>query len=608
MNWLSLIVSLFIAGIAGYFIARIKPSFGAWVTMAASCAALLLILFGGDAMSAGPAWGLIRFKATPLGWFFSLTIILVFGMNGIANLAAMSQQHRAPVYTMLYLFALGAALGVFAAENWLALFIFWEIAVWSSTFTIGLGHGRKGSVTYFSMSLLGSLMMLFAILAMGSAYQTFLIQESLTAALQDPGPALMVFLLMLGSSMVKLGIMPFHIWMPLAYSEAPEAFAPALAGGLSKLGAFTAFLVSAFLPISGFMSGTWQVKGLPVLSYGLVVLASASIVFGTLMAIRQEDAKKLLAYSSAANGGYIIIGIMMGTSMSVSGALVHLLAHALATAAAFSVLAVIARQTGTTRMDQLGGLAHRMPLTFLAFLTAILSLVGLPPMLGFVSKWLILQSLASQGLFLPAAAVVFGSIGSLLYAFRILSTVFLGQLKPRHKALREAPPSVLIPLALLSGTTLCLGAYPTELVNYTAKIEASLGMSNTVQTAGFSIQGINGNLNALLILGAFLIGLVIALGIFFKAPRSRKVDLMDTYTAGEFIYSPELYHYGTQFAAPFERIYEKLPNVSRVYEVLAGLADDLGNLVKYLFFSPMPSRTALWISVVTIILIWGEVL
>lgn len=608
MNWLSLIVSLFLTGIAGYFIARIKPSLGAWIAMAASCAALLLVLLGGDALPGGPAWGLIRFEVTPLGWFFSLLIILVFSTNGIGSLAVKGRQHREPVYTMLYLFALAASLGVFAAENWLALFIFWEIAVWSSTFAIGLGNGRKGSVSYFGMSLLGSLMMLFAILAMGSAYQTFQVREALTAALQNPGPALMVFILMLGSSMVKLGIMPFHIWMPPAYTEAPDEFAPALAGGLSKLGAFTAFLVSAYLPIYGFMGGSWRVKGLPALSYGLVLLASASIVFGTLMAIRQEDAKKLLAYSSAANGGYIIIGILMGTSMSVSGALVHLLAHALATTTAFSVLAVIVRQTGTSRMDALGGLAHRMPLTFLAFLTAILSLVGLPPMLGFVSKWLILQSLASQGLFLPAAAVVFGSIGSMLYAFRILSTVFLGQLKPRHRALRESSPGVLLSLAILSGATMGLGVYPSGLIQYTAKIEASLGMSETVQTAGLSIRGINGNLNALLIMGAFLIGMVIAGVIFFKAPRSRKVDLMDTYTAGEFIYSPELYHYGTQFAAPFERIYEKLPSISRVYAALASITDDLGNLVKYLFFSPMPSRTALWISVVTILLIWGEVL
>ncbi len=606
MNIIHLILGLFLAGIAAYGIGRLKPAAASWLTLAASWAALLILFLGGDTLAGGNAWGLLAFKMTPLGWFFSMTLLFVYSTNTFFNLSVPAAPTRQAAYPMLYLISLASTIGVFSAENWLALFIFWEIVLWSSTFMIGFGKPGRGSIIYFGMSLLGSFMMLFAILVMGTAYQTFEVKGALMAAAQSPGPALLVFLLMLFSAMVKLGITPFHIWMPEAYHEAPDHFAPVLAGGLSKLGAFTALMVTSFLPASTLMAQPWQVRGLPLLTYILLTVSAVSIVIGTLMAIKQEDAKKLLAYSSVANSGYIMIGMLMGTPMSVSGALVHLLAHALATTVTFMVMAAVARQTGTTRMDELGGLLHRMPITFLAFLTAILSLVGLPPMLGFVSKWLILQSLASQGLFLVAAAAIFGSIGSLLYAFRILSTVFLGQLKPKHRQVREAPAVLLIPLLLLSGVTLVLGIYPYGLVQYTAKIENSLGFADTVQITGLSIQGNNGNLNALLIMGAFAIGFLIALGIFLKAPKSRKVDLMDTYTGGEFIYSPELYSYSTNFFAPLERVYAGLPEISRLYEALANRVRDLGTLVQYLFFSPLPSRTALLISVVTILLIWGE--
>lgn len=606
MTIMLLLASLAGAALLAYFAARYKAEAGAWLTLLASMFALAVLWMGGDTLASGQAWGLMSFRMNPLGWFFSLVLVAIYGAGAFGHLKPQKVLSQPASFYFLYLLSLMATLGVFTSAHWLALFIFWEVSVWSTSFLIGYGKKGSGAVTYFGMSLLGSFLMLFAILIMAVSYQSFSVDGALLAAGQGGGPALLVLLLMLVAAMIKLGLVPFHHWMPEAYDQSPRIFAPVLAGGLAKMGAFMAMMVTTLLPMESLFAGLGRWQGMALPTYGFLVLAALTVVVGTLMAIKQEDAKRLLAYSSVANSGYIMMGLLMGGPMSTSGALIHVLAHALATSVAFMVLAAVSAQTGTTRMDQMGGLIHRMPKSFVVFLVAILSLVGLPPTMGFISKWLILQSLASRGLFFIAAAAIFGSIGSLLYAFRILSAVFLGQLKPEHQKVTESSWTFLVPTSLLALASIYFGGNPYGLVDYTAKIQASLGMEETIQTSLQGILGSNGHLNARLILGAFAIGLAIAAGVFLLAPKSKKVGLMDTYTAGEFIYSPELYHYGTDFFAPLSRIYEKHPQISKLYETLASRVRDIGTFIKYLVFSPLPSRTAVLITVFTILLMWGE--
>jgi NADH-quinone oxidoreductase subunit M len=161
-------------------------------------------------------------------------------------------------------------------------------------------------------------------------------------------------------------------------------------------------------------------------------------------------------------------------------------------------------------------------------------------------------------------------------------------------------------MIILSGISLFYGVFPTSLIDYTAKIEKALGFKEVIETTGLVIEGNNGDLHATLITGIFAFGFIIALAIFMIAPKSRKVGLMDTYTAGEFLYTPELYHYSFSYYAPFERLYAKHPDIVALYAGLVQRMTDFGKFIRFIFFSKRPATGVLWILITLILLVWGE--
>jgi len=259
-------------------------------------------------------------------------------------------------------------------------------------------------------------------------------------------------------------------------------------------------------------------------------------------------------------------------------------------------------------MSELGGLIHRMPITYLVYLIAIISMAGIPPMAGFISKWMIFQSMVGKGMIFVATAAFFGSIGSFLYVFRPLSAVFLGQLSTKHKKLKEAPVLMIIPMIILSLATVLYGVVPNMVLKIFSGIETSIGMKG-LQLAGTQISGTNGILDPTIIAIMFGFGFVIALVLFLIHPKSRKVELMDTYTASEFIWTPELLHYASNFYAPFERLYENAPDTEKWYGALIKKIEELGQFVSYSLFSYKPSTIIFYIMTMLIgLLVWGGVL
>lgn len=610
MTVLSIVIALALCGFLAYILTKMNKGLGAWVTIVATLAVLAIFLIQGDSIADNDALGIVQFTVTPLGWFFTITMLIVYSMVSFFNPYWMKKMMYPETYNMLYLLSLAGTIGVFFADNFIVLFIFWEIVVWASMFIVPFGKSRKASVVYYAMSTFGSFTMLYAIFMLYSAYDSFRIETVLGKVAEDPQMAVIAFILILLAGMVKLGVFPFHIWLPLAHGNAPDTFSPILSGGLVKLGAFAAIMVSTVLPANEAFSGQYTIFGVPVLIYILLVIASISVIIGTLHAIAQNDAKKLLAYSSVANAGYILIGVMLADNISMSAALMHIFAHAIASAAAFLAIGAVSYRTGTTKMNELGGIIHRMPITYLVYLIAIISMAGIPPMAGFISKWMLYQSLADKGLFFIAGAAFFGSIGSFLYVFRPLSAVFLGQLKPQHRDIKEAPVLMVIPMIILSLLSLVFGVVPNLMVEYIQKINVSLGILEEGDTIvnGLVIQGTNGNLDATLITGIFGFGFVIALIIFLAGPKAKKVGLMDTYTAGEFIYSEELYHYSYRFYAPVVRLYEKHPKITNLYIALVRRIVDVGEFIRYWVFNVIPGRGVLLLTVTLILLLWGETL
>ena len=599
-----IVAGLVLSALLAYVLTKVNKKLGAWITVLASIAALIFVYMLQGAIGTSDSLGFLKFTLTEYGWFFSVVMLIVFACVSFFNVYWMERIIHPAAYNFLYIMVLAGTLGAFSAKDFIGLFVFWETIVWGSMFIIPFGKSRKASVIYYAFSVFGSLSMLYGIFYLYSKIGSFDIQYVLAEAAKNPTYALVAFITIGIAGMVKIGVFPFHLWLPEAHGNAPDTFSPILSGGLVKAGGFAMFLAIAVLPTHRAFASFVQVMGMPLANYILTLLGGISIVAGTLMAIKQEDFKRLIAYSSVANGGYILIGLAMAESLSVGGAFMHIFAHALASAAAFLSVAAVTHRTGTTKMSELGGLIHRMPLTYLVYLIAIISMAGIPPMSGFISKWMLFQSMIDKGMVFVAAAAFFGSIGSFLYVFRPLSAVFLGQLAPKHENVKEAPALMQIPMIILSLLTLAFGIYPRPVLEIISKIEVSVGMSG-LRFDGTKILGINGVLDPTIVVLMFGLGFVIALVLFLLHPKSKKVGLMDTYTASEFIYTPELMHYAHNFYAPFERLYENAPSAATWYGMLIRKIEEIGRLVSYSFFSYKPSIAILWIAVATIGLLWG---
>jgi len=604
----TIILGLLVCVVLAYFLTKLNKKLGAWVTVKASILALVAMYLLKSDIGMTQSLAFLDFKITDYGWFFSVIMLAVFACVSFFNIFWMDKMVHPAGYNALYLLALVGTLGAFLAKDFIVLFVFWETIVWASMFIIPFGKSRVAAVVYYAFSAFGSLCMLFGIMYLYSNTGTFVIEDALAKAALNPTTALVAFVTIGIAGMVKLGVFPFHLWLPRAHGNAPDTFSPILSGGLVKAGGFAAFLVVAVMPSYEAFAQQIHVNGIPLTNFIFIALGAVSIIVGTLMAIKQDDFKRLIAYSSVANAGYIIIGLAMGTELSIGGAFMHIFAHALASAAAFLAAAAVSYRTGTTKMSELGGLIHKMPITYLVYLIAIISMAGIPPMAGFISKWMLFQAMIGKGMVFVATAAFFGSIGSFLYVFRPLSAVFLGQLSTKHKKLKEAPVLMIIPMIILSLATLLYGVVPNMVLKIFSGIETSVGMKG-LQLAGTQISGTNGILDPTIIVIMFGFGFVIAMILFLIHPKSRKVELMDTYTASEFVWTPELLHYSSNFYAPFERLYENAPDTEKWYGALIKKIEELGQFVSYSLFSYKPSTIIFYIMTMLIgLLVWGGVL
>jgi NADH-quinone oxidoreductase subunit M len=590
--------------LTSYVLSRKQPTWGAYFTILASLAGLVSVYFLRNSIGITESFYYLNFRITTIGWYFAMILLTVYFTSAFFNPFWMDQLIYPAAYNSLYLLSLVGTVGLFFAQDLLTLFICWETAVWSSMLIVQQGKSRQAAWVYFVVSAIGSMATLFAVLLSIFLSGTSDITGALAYFATAPVAGALVFGAFILAGLTKIGIFPFHVWLPLAHGSAPHTFSPVLSGGLVKMGAYIAYLSVAVFPAYQVFGDSLKIQGVPLPIYGLMLLGAVSIVYGTLRAIQQEDAKRLLAYSSVANGGYILIGILMMDQMAFAGGLMHILNHAVASAAAFLAIAAVAKRTGTTKMSELGGMIHRMPITYTVYLIAIISMAGIPPMGGFVSKWLIFQGLSNSGFILLATAAAFGSIGSYMYVFRPLSAVFLGQLAPKYVHIKEANPVMVTAMLILTAMSLLLGVLPNIVLKTIAKIQIELGI-NPILINGTATMTNNGSVDMLQVFTVFGFGFLLILILFLVLPKSRRVGLMDTYTSAEFIHTPELLHYGHRFYAPFERLYEKWPSILPLYRRASMKLSELGEWAENFFFHPEPNRAVVWIVVVAIIVIVG---
>jgi multicomponent Na+:H+ antiporter subunit D len=255
--------------------------------------------------------------------------------------------------------------------------------------------------------------------------------------------------LFLGGVFIKGGIIPFHAWLPEAYSEAPAPVSVFLAGIVTKtLGIYA--LIRIVNSIFGFSDNIGAL---------LMFAGSVSIVLAALGAIAQNDFKRVLAYSSISQMGYIVLALGAATPLGLAAAMFHFFNHSIFKMLLFINSAAVEEQTRTRNLASLGGLAKRMPVTGVTSVIASLSAAGVPPLAGFWSKLLIVIALMVSGHPVHAAIAVLASILTLAYLLSIQNKVFFGPLEATWQQVREAGWGLLVPAVILALITVGVGIF-----------------------------------------------------------------------------------------------------------------------------------------------------
>jgi multicomponent Na+:H+ antiporter subunit D len=252
---------------------------------------------------------------------------------------------------------------------------------------------------------------------------------------------------------IKLAVFPLHIWLPNAYTYAPAVVTAFLAATATKVAYYVLvrFVFSVFGVHLAFRELHLDVVLLP--------LAILAMFAGSVVAIFQDDIKRMLAYSSVAQIGYMVFGLSLASESGLTGGIVHLFNHALMKSGLFLVMACVLLRTGSTRLEAMQGLGRRMPLTMAAFVLGGLSLVGVPATVGFVSKWFLVKGALEAGMWPLAVLVLLSSLLALVYIWRVVEVAYFRSPRTDVPEVREAPLSMLVPTWLLIGGTLVFGLY-----------------------------------------------------------------------------------------------------------------------------------------------------
>ncbi len=504
------------------------------------------------------------------GLLFSIIILGLAVLAGFYSLPYMKGKDNLGFFYMNYLLSIFGMMGIVMAKDLVTFFIFWEIMTWSSYLIVVYNgnNANKIGIKYIVFSALGAYSMLMAIVMVYSQLHSFAIADLAAGFTTMPaGYQIAIALLLMTGFAVKAAMMPLHVWAPDAYSNSPMSYTAMFSGALSKMGVYGLVIVFVTM-VSHLPQNIW-------IRETIAWLGAITAVMGTLYAIFQDDAKRLLAYSSIAQLGYIITGVAIGTSEAMIAALMLAVLHGIFKANLFMVVGAVERQAGTTDLTVLTGLIRKMPWTFLSALIAVIALAGVPPLAGFVGKWMLYESLITNSNYILVIVIFFSSTAAFLYAYKILYGIFLGQEEPEYKDVKEAPALMVIPMLILSTLLLFLGTFPGYLFKYIDNALVVMGYPVSQNkwwemSAIFNDWGnkVNLDLVAYAVLTVFI---TIAVILFYRWKNTRYVTTKDLSSCGEMPKDDENYSFKLDFYKPFERAISPLLKykISKYYDEFA---------------------------------------
>lgn len=347
------------------------------------------------------------------------------------------------------------------------LYVFVEIASIAAYVLVASGRGARSLIAGFNYLVLGSIAAGFIVLGIGYLYVatgTLNMGELAVMLPASYGLATVhaAFLFLMIGFSIKVAFFPLHLWLPDAYTESPSVVTILIATATSKVTAYAMIRIifSVFTP-------QYITESFPVTEM-ILIIAAIAIIAGAVLAIAQDNLKRMLAYSSISQMGYIMFAIGIANQIALEGGLLHIMAHAVMKGCLFMIAGIIIYRTGITRIHQMSGLSRMMPLTCAAFVLAGASMIGIPPTIGFMSKYYLVLGAVEAGQYLAAGVLLIGSLLAAVYIWRVIEIMYFGD--SHEGALHsgpEAPLSMLVPVLILAASCLLLGLFvdiPLEII------------------------------------------------------------------------------------------------------------------------------------------------
>lgn len=416
-----------------------------------------------------------------------VAIIYILSLAAIVySFEYMKKEENLGAYYALLVLYIAGMVGVVLAGDLVQFYIFWELMLIPSYFIIAQWGSKPNAVKiafkYFIFTHVGAMAILIGIGGLWAfGGNTFTIANLVIgSSVASLTIRLLTILFLLGFA-VKMAIFPLHTWLPDTHGEAPTPISAILSGVMIETAAYA--IVRICIDVFGERGmGGWM-------SWVLIGFAVFTMLYGGLMALAQKDTKRLFAFSSISQMGYIFFGLGSFTLFGTLGSTFHIVSHALAKGSLFMVAGILMTQIGHHKgreIKKLGGLALKMPITAVIAMVAALSLAGLPPLAGFMSEWIIFSGGLELGLAETASrtanvmgilAVIFAILSTALtatYVLLFMKDAFLGPVQEEYKDIKDPSPYMWVPLVILAVLSFVIGILPRSVITFLEGVVTTL--------------------------------------------------------------------------------------------------------------------------------------
>ncbi len=461
----------------------------------------------------------------------------IFALGGmLITFASMNREINSRGFYPLLIMMITSLINLTISESTLEFFTAWEFMTLSSYLLLIRGKNAGEHALRYVMFSMGAAFLIMSGFAV--MYSTTGVTDFYSLLLGRYGFSWGFVLVGLGM-LIKMGGIGFHVWLPGAYAEAEDDISTFFSAILSKAAVYGLMLVALIYTIN--YHGGFDFRN--VLGW----LGVLTAVFGALMAVFQEDIKRLLAYSSMSQLGYIVLALAMADHLGWVTALYITVLHVMFKGMLFLAVAGIVQATGTHLMYRMGGLIKKMPLSFISVLIAIIAVSGVPPLAGFGAKWMLYTSLIQKGWYLQAGVAFFSSAIAFLYLFRLIHSMFLGQLKYENREVKEASPWLIAPQFVLLMAIMAVSTFPSLLLKPLSAMLPESIPGTIVWQGGTMLSSLgywNGTLVMWVTMGVF--GLVL-LWLILWLRNVKKVGQFNIVYSAEKPMLPETTHYAYNF-------------------------------------------------------------